>query len=81
MKVDRAAVALEELASKGPLKSEGLRGLDEKTYDEYLKAEDLTVKDGLKAMPPNVGERHVPDSSHYRTGWLVSEELSQKMLD
>jgi len=74
-------VALEDLATKGPLKSEGLRGLDEATYDEYLKNEDLTVRDGLKIMPPTVGERKVADESHYRTGWLISEEMSQKMLD
>jgi hypothetical protein len=55
LKIDRAAVALEELASKGPLKPEGLRGLDEKGYDDYLKADDLTVKNGLKDMPPKVG--------------------------
>ena len=41
-------MALEDLASKGPLKPEGLRGLDPKGFDEYLKAEDITVTDGLK---------------------------------
>ena len=33
LKLDRAAMALEDLASKGPLKPEGLRGLDEAGYD------------------------------------------------
>jgi len=50
--VDRAAQAMEELAAKGPLKPEALRGLDEAGYEEYLKAEDLTVTNGLKDMPP-----------------------------
>ena len=81
LKVDRAAVALEDLAAKGPLKSEGLRGLSEDTYDEYLKNEDITVRDGLKVMPPNVGERQVKDDTHYRTGWVIGEDLTQKMLD
>ena len=81
LKLDRAAVALEDLASKGPLKPEGLRGLNEEGYEEYLKGEDVTVTDGLKAMPPKVGERFVKDDSHYRTGWLISEEMSQKMLE
>jgi len=51
-KIDRASIALEDLASKGPLKPEGLRGLDEEGYAEYLKSEDITVTDGLKEMPP-----------------------------
>jgi len=81
LKLDRAAVALEDLASKGPLKPEGLRGLDEAGYEQYLKGEDITVGDGLKQMPPQVGTRQVKDDSHYRTGWLLSEEMTQKMLD
>jgi hypothetical protein len=81
LKLDRAAIALEDLAAKGPLKSEGLRGLNESTYDEYLQNEDITVRDGLKAMPPVVGERKVEDKDHFRTGWLLSEEMSKKMLD
>jgi hypothetical protein len=81
LKLDRAAVSLEELASKGPLKPEGLRGLDEAGYDQFVKSEDITVTDGLKQMPPQVGDRHVNDDSHYRTGWLVSEDMCQKMLD
>jgi len=48
LKVDRASIAMEDLAAKGPLKPEGLRGLDEKGYDDYLKNEDVTVTDGLK---------------------------------
>lgn len=81
LKVDRAAQAMEELAAKGPLKPEALRGLDEAGYEEYLKAEDLTVTNGLKEMPPKVGVREVKDESHYRTGWVLSEEMTQKMLD
>lgn len=81
LKLDRAAVALEDLASKGPLKPEGLRGLDEAGYEQYLKGEDITVTDGLKLMPPQVGTRQVKDDTHYRTGWLLSEEMTQKMLD
>lgn len=81
LKLDRLATALEDLAAKGPLKPEGLRGLDEKNYEEYLKGEDITVTDGLKAMPPKVGVRFLMDDSHYRTGWLISEEMSAKMLE
>jgi hypothetical protein len=76
LKIDRAAIALEDLASKGPLKPEGLRGLDEKGYDDYLKNEDITVRDGLKMMPPKVGTRFSEDTTHYRTGWLLSQELT-----
>ena len=76
LKIDRAAIAMEDLASKGPMKPEALRGLEEAGYDDYLKADDLTVKDGLKAMPPKVGVRFVKDDTHYRTGWLISEDMS-----
>jgi len=36
---------------------------------------------GLKKMPPRVGIREVPDTTHYRTGWLLSEEMTKMMLD
>jgi hypothetical protein len=81
LKLDRAAVALEDLAAKGPLKPEGLRGLDEAGYDQYVAGEDITVTDGLKQMPPQLGTRFVKDETFYRTGWLLSEEMTQKMLD
>ena len=32
-------------------------------------------------MPPQVGTRFVKDDTHYRTGWLLSEDMTQKMLD
>ena len=72
-------MALEELATKGPLKPEALRGLQ--NLDEYVKAEDLTVINGLKDMPPKTGVREVADESHYRTGWLVDEALCNQMLE
>ena len=79
LKMDMASTALEELASKGPMKPEALRGLD--NLDEYVKAEDLTVINGLKEMPPKTGSREVKDENNYRTGWLVSEELCKQMLE
>lgn len=57
MTLDRAAVALEELATKGPIKPEALRGLE--GLDEYVRQEDLTVINGLKEMPPKTGCREV----------------------
>lgn len=81
LKVDRASIAIEDLASKGPLKPEGLRGLNEDGYAEYVKGEDITVTDGLKMMPPQVGVREVKDDTHYRTGWLLTEEMANKMLE
>lgn len=79
MKLDRAAISLEDLASKGPLKPEELRGL--KDYDEYVKNEDITTIDGLKKMPPRVGVREAPDETNYRTGWVLGEEITKLMLD
>lgn len=40
-KVDKAAQSMEELASKGPLRPEELRGLQD--LDDFVKNEDLTV--------------------------------------
>jgi hypothetical protein len=77
LKIDRSSQALEDLAAKGPLKPEGLRGLDEAGYGEYEKNEDLTVINGMKDMPPQVGVRFVKDTTHYRTGWLLSEEMTK----
>lgn len=73
LKVDRACTSLEDLAAKGPMKPEALRGLSD--LDDYVKHEDLTVINGLKEMPPKTGCREVVDETNYRTGWLVSEEL------
>ena len=70
---------MEDLASKGPMRPEELRGLD--NLDEYVAAEDLTVINGLKKMPPRTGVREVVDEQKYRTGWLVSEELCNQMLE
>lgn len=81
LKIDRLAQSMEDLAAKGPLKPEGLRGLHEDGYEEYLKGEDMTVTEGLKMMPPQVGTRFVKDDTHYRTGWLLSEDMTQKLLD
>lgn len=61
------------------MRPEALRGLD--NLDEYVQAEDLTVINGLKEMPPRTGVREVVDEHNYRTGWLVSEELANQMLE
>jgi hypothetical protein len=79
LKLDRAAMSIEDLASKGPLKPEELRGL--KDYDEYVKNEDITTINGLKKMPPRVGIREIVDDTNYRTGWLLGEEITKMMLD
>lgn len=61
------------------MRPEELRGLED--LDDYVAAEDLTVINGLKKMPPRTGTRETRDENHYRTGWLVSEELSNQMLE
>lgn len=79
LKVDRLAVSLEELAMKGPMKPEELKGLEH--LDEYIKSEDLTVINGMKKMPPKTGTREVVDETHHRTGWLLDEEIVEEMLE
>lgn len=73
LKIDRACQSMEDLATKGPIKPEALRGLHD--LEGYVRTEDLTVINGLKEMPPKTGCREVVDEHHFRTGWLVSEEL------
>jgi len=55
LKIDRACSSIEDLATKGPMKPEALRGLSD--LDDYVKNEDLTVINGLKEMPPKSGCR------------------------
>jgi hypothetical protein len=31
-------------------------------------------------MPPQTGVRQVDDESNYRTGWVVAEEMTDKIL-
>lgn len=79
LKVDRLCVSMEDLATKGPMKPEELRGLQD--LDEYVKSEDLTVINGLKQMPPKTGTREVVDETHHRTGWILDEEIVEEMLE
>jgi hypothetical protein len=72
-------MGLEDLASKGPLKPQELRGLTD--LDDYVKNEDITTINGLKAMPPKVGVREVKDETNYRIGWVLGEEITKTMLD
>jgi len=58
-KLDRACQGIEDLAAKGPMRCEELRGLD--NLDEYVRSEDLTVINGLKKMPPRTGTREIVD--------------------
>jgi hypothetical protein len=46
-----------------------------------VKHEDLTVINGLKEMPPKTGCRMVEDENHYRTGWLLTEEMEKQYLE
>lgn len=32
-------------------------------------------------MPPKIGVRDVVDETNYRTGWLLNEEMTSKMLE
>ena len=41
----------------------------------------MTVINGLKKMPPQVGVREVKDDTFYRTGWLLDESITQKFLE
>lgn len=32
-------------------------------------------------MPPKIGCREIVDETHYRTGWLLNEEMTRMMLE
>ena len=74
--MDRLCVVMEELAQKGPLKPEELRGLAD--YDQHK--DDASVKAGLDKMPPKIGTRQVGDKSNQRTGWVLDEEATKMMM-
>eukprot|EP00830_Metopus_es_P015585 TRINITY_DN4531_c0_g2_i1.p1 TRINITY_DN4531_c0_g2~~TRINITY_DN4531_c0_g2_i1.p1 ORF type:complete len:347 (+),score=82.46 TRINITY_DN4531_c0_g2_i1:2-1042(+) len=76
IKLDRLCIAMEELAQKGPLKPEELRGLS--NYEQY--GDDLTVKQGLEKMPPKVGAKQVEEKTNYRTGWVLDDEVVAMIL-
>lgn len=61
------------------MRCEELRGLED--LDSYVQAEDITVINGLKKMPPKTGVREIVDDQKYRTGWLQSEEMCNQMLE
>eukprot|EP01022_Parablepharisma_sp_SALTPOND_P004391 TRINITY_DN120209_c0_g1_i1.p1 TRINITY_DN120209_c0_g1~~TRINITY_DN120209_c0_g1_i1.p1 ORF type:complete len:439 (+),score=26.10 TRINITY_DN120209_c0_g1_i1:284-1600(+) len=77
---------MEELAQKGPLKPEELRGISKyEQFAEYYisplpSCSDAAVKAGLAKMPPKVGSRQVEDKTSQRTGWVLDEETTKMML-
>lgn len=84
LKLDRLAISLEDLATKGPLKPEELRGLDPAGFAEYIKCGDITVTTGVekmeKFMPRLPGTIEKKDDTNYRTGFVLGDEMTQKML-
>ncbi len=76
--IDRIAMTLEELLKHGPLKPEGLRGLN---LTEDL---DAHIEDKYKVpkpkMPDRVGTKFNEDPSHQRIGWILDEELTNTIL-
>lgn len=76
---------MEELAQKGPLKPEELRGIDKyEKYTEYAlreeKSSDITVKQGLGKLPPKVGVKLAGDKALFRTGWILDDDTTKMML-
>jgi hypothetical protein len=78
--IDVLSVAMEELAAHGPLRPEEIRGL---TDDLIPDAEGRVGTDkkptpSVKLLP---GQRINPDKHSYRTGIILSEEVTKVMLD
>ena len=76
--VDRISLALEELLKHGPLKPEGLRGLN-LTEDMEPDIEDK-FKVPKPKMPEKVGTKFNQDPSHQRIGWILDEEVTNTIL-
>lgn len=71
-------MALEELMKHGPLKPEGLRGLNlTENIDDDIEEK---YKPKKPVMPEKVGTRFNEDPGHQRTGWVLEENVTETIM-
>ena len=78
-KTDSLIMAIEELMKHGPLKTEETRGLKEtENIDENLE-EQYRVK--KTPMPERVGTKYNEDKTNQRTGWILEDDITKKIME
>lgn len=76
--LDRLCISITDLATHGVLKPEETRGLPfEMVPDEKGNLPEKGAKEDIKLLP---GQRYNEDKSRYRTGVILSEELTKVLL-
>ncbi|KAM3142240.1 hypothetical protein pb186bvf_005649 [Paramecium bursaria] len=79
--LDRLACSMEDLATHGPLKPEETRGLSEKELiDAAIETMPADRKQWAVTPQPQQGQRLNPDKTSYRTGLILSEDLTNMVI-
>ncbi len=79
MVLDRLCTSVQDLANYGTLKAEDIRGLPfEMIQDENGNLPQKGAKEEIKLLP---GQRYNEDKTRYRTGIVLSEEITNVMLN
>lgn len=77
--LDRLCISIQDLANLGTLKPEETRGLPfEMVPDEKGNLPEKGAKEEIKLLP---GQRYKEDKTRYRTGIILSEELTMVLLN
>ena len=78
-KIDTLCMVIEELMKHGPLKTEERRGLKEtENLDENIEPKYRAKK---TPMPPKVGTKYNEDKTNQRTGWILEDEVTKKIME
>ncbi|MCQ2819919.1 MAG: CFAP298 family protein [archaeon] len=77
--IDSICMTMEDLMKFGPLKPEETRGLSQTEYiDDNLEEKYRAPRTPL---PPKVGTRFNEDKTHHRTGWILDEDVTKKIME
>ena len=78
-KIDTLCMVIEELMKHGPLKTEETRGLKEtENLDENIEPKYRAKK---TPMPPKVGTKYNEDKTNQRTGWILEDDVTKKIME
>ena len=78
-KIDTLCMVIEELMKHGPLKTEETRGLKEtENLDENIEEKYRAKK---TPMPPKVGTKYNEDKTNQRTGWILEDDVTKKIME
>lgn len=82
IEIDLFACALEDLATHGPLRPEEIRGLSsQELIDNALVLSPEEKKQWARRPEPRPDQRLNEDPTHYRTGVILSEQLTQMLIE